>query len=166
MNRKKFFLAALVLNTVMLAFAVCVYNLHATQTHGGESKDSRPKALTGESGKFGPVIETVLLAANTNGRAQILDVETGHGLPEPLPEAFGFRANAIMGWIRGKGLDISCSVWPNGGAACVTYEMTLLPVDHVDEVVKVADATPVTAKIRWSLRGCRRTTRASAQCRR
>jgi len=130
MNRKKFFVAALALNTAMLAFAVCVYNLHASQTHRGERKDSRPKALTGESGKFGPVIETVLLAANINGTAQILDLETGRVLPEPLPEAFGFRANAIMAWIRGKGLDISCSVWPDGGTACVTYEMTLLPVER------------------------------------
>jgi hypothetical protein len=32
-----------------------------------------------------------------------------------------------MGWIRTNGLDISSSLWP-GGAACVTYDMTIVPV--------------------------------------
>jgi hypothetical protein len=33
-----------------------------------------------------------------------------------------------MGWIRSHGLDISCNVW-SGGAACVTYDMTIVAVD-------------------------------------
>src|SRR5438045_574686 len=99
MKRKTFFVAALALNTVILASAVCVYNLRASQTHAGEGKDSRPKALTGISRKFGPVIETVLLSANTNGTAQILDLETGRVLRQEPIEHFNFRADAMMAWI-------------------------------------------------------------------
>src|SRR5436190_24192582 len=33
-----------------------------------------------------------------------------------------------MGWIRANGLDISCNAW-SSGAACVTYDMTIVPVE-------------------------------------
>jgi hypothetical protein len=33
-----------------------------------------------------------------------------------------------MSWIRSNGLDISSSVW-SGGAHCVTYDMTIIPVE-------------------------------------
>lgn len=128
MNRKKLIVAAIALNTVMLAFAACVYNLRASQTPGGEGNDPRPKAMTGASGKFGPVIETVLPGATNDGRAQIFDLERGRVTLEPLFEDFGFRADAIMASIRSRGLDISCSVWSNSGAACITYDMTIVPV--------------------------------------
>ena len=48
-------------------------------------------------------------------------------LPPP-DEDFNFRPDAIMAWIRSSGLDISCYVW-SSGAACVTYDMTLVAVD-------------------------------------
>jgi hypothetical protein len=125
MNRKAFFVVAVVL----LAFAVGFCNLLTCETHGSQGHDPGPKALTAASAKFGPVIETVLPGANENERAQILNLETGHALPEPLFEAFGFRADAIITWIRTNGLDISCSVWSNL-AACTTYEMILVPVER------------------------------------
>ena len=43
-------------------------------------------------------------------------------------EKFNWRADALMGWIRSKGLDISCTLWPNG-AACVTYDMAIIPIE-------------------------------------
>ncbi len=127
MNRKKFFIAALALNTAALAFSPCFYHLLACQNHeGGDSL--KQTALSGASGKFGPVIEAILPAANADGRAQILNLENGHAKIEPGLEEFRFRGDAIMTWIRTNGLDISCKVWSTG-ATCITYDMIVVPVE-------------------------------------
>lgn len=127
MNRKKFFIAALALNTAALAFSPCFYHLLACQDH---ESGSGPKqtALSGPSGKFGPVIEAILPTANADGRAQILNLETGHAKLEPGLEEFRFRGDAIMTWIRTNGLDISSKVWSTG-ATCITYDMVVVPVE-------------------------------------
>ena len=116
MNAKKYFVAAIVLSTVLLAFAASFW------------QTKRQTALTGPSGKYGPMIETLLPAAKAKGATDILDLETGRALLQPPFKHFNSRADAIMGWVRSNGLDISCSVWPGGGA-CVTYGMTLVAVE-------------------------------------
>jgi hypothetical protein len=126
MNAKKYFVASIVLSAVILAFAAA----SVLQTKRGDNKPGA-MALTGPCGKFGPVIETVLPAAKTKGATDmrdILDLETGRALLQPSFEHFNSRADAIMGWIRANGLDISCHVWASG-AACVTYDMTLVAVE-------------------------------------
>jgi len=122
MNAKKYLVAAIVLSAVFLAFAASVW-----QTKRGDHEPT-PTALTGPSGKFGPMIETVLPAAKPNGATDILNLETGHALLQRPVEYFNFRADAITAWIRSNGLDISCSVWPSG-AACVTYDMAIVAVE-------------------------------------
>jgi hypothetical protein len=126
MNAKKYFVAAIVLNTVLLGLAV-TFCLTWQPLRG--ANDPRGTALTGPSGKFGPMIETVLPAAKTQGPADILDLETGRSPLQPPFEYFNSRADAIMGWIRSNGLDISSLVW-TGGAACVTYDMTIVAVER------------------------------------
>jgi hypothetical protein len=127
MNRKKYFVVVIALNTVLLAFAASFSHLLICQAQCG-SNDSKRTPLAGPSGKFGPVIETVLPPARTETSVDILDLETGCALRLPPLEYFNFRAGAIMAWIRFNGLDISCSLWP-ARAACVTYDMTILPVE-------------------------------------
>ena len=125
MNAKKYFVAAIVLNAVLLAFAAFFWQMKRV------ANDPNRSAMSGPNGKFGPMIETVLPAAKTKGATDILDMldlETGRALLQPPFEYFNSRADAIMAWIRSKGLDISGSVW-SGGAACVTYDMTIVAVD-------------------------------------
>ena len=122
MKAKKYFVAAIFLSSLLLAFAASFWQTKRNANEPGRT------ALTGPSGKFGPGIDTVLPAAKTNGATDILNLETGGALFQP-PFDFNSRADAIMGWIRTNGLDISCSVWP-GGAACVTYDMTIIPVER------------------------------------
>ena len=74
MNAKKSFVAAIVLSTVLLAFAASFWQAdRASQDHSG-------RALTGPPGKFGPVVEVVLPAAKNQTSVDILDLETGHAL--------------------------------------------------------------------------------------
>jgi hypothetical protein len=126
MNAKKYLVAAMALNTALLAFAVSV-------SHRPSELQRHPDklgtlALTGPSGKFGPVIETVL-PAQTEGPAQILDFETGRALLQPRLDDLNSRADTIMAWIRSNGLDLSCSTWSGGRAACITYDMAILPIE-------------------------------------
>lgn len=130
MNAKKYLVTAMVLNLALLAFAVSVSHHHSSESQRGANNPNRT-ALTGPGGKFGPVIETVLPTAKTKGStgiADILDLETGRTLPEPPFEYFNSRVEAIMGWIRSNGLDISCCVW-SSGATCITYDMIIVPVE-------------------------------------
>jgi hypothetical protein len=128
MNGKKYFVAAIVLNTVLLAFATGFCSHFLRDAQAGETNDARMAAILGPAGKFGPVIEITLRAAQSDRPAQIRDLETGRSLPEPALEDFNANAQAIMAWIRSNGLDISCFVW-SGGATCVTYDMNIVAVD-------------------------------------
>jgi len=129
MNGKKYFVAAIVVNTVLLAFAACFCRHFLCEAQAGEGANARRiAALIGPGGKFGPVKEITLPAADATGCAEILDLETGRALPQERFEHFNFRADAIMGWIRSHGLDISCNLW-SGGATCVTYDMTIVAVE-------------------------------------
>jgi hypothetical protein len=127
MNGKKYFVAAMALNTVLLAFAVgfCRHFLSEAQASG--VSDRTMATLPAPGGKFGPVKELTLPAVDSTGRAKILDLETGRARPEPVFEDFNSNVRAIMSWIRSSGLDISCNVWPNG-ATCITYDMTIVAV--------------------------------------
>ena len=126
MNAKKYFVTAVVLSVVFLALAASY-----RQTKHVANEAPNQSALSGASGKFGPTIETVLPANKAKGAAEIpdmRDLETGLTLAQPSIEFFDSRAEAVIAWIRSNHLDISCSVWP-GGAVCVTYDMTVVPVD-------------------------------------
>jgi hypothetical protein len=122
MNAKKSLIAAIVLSTVLLTVAAsfCEHLTRPTQRNC--------TALTGPAGKFGPVIEAIVPAAKSKG-VEILDLETGHALLQPSPEYFDSRPDTITAWIRFNRLDISCFVW-SCGAACVTYDMTIVPVER------------------------------------
>jgi hypothetical protein len=125
MNKKKYFVALIALNTVLLAFAASFDHQRRAQAQCG-SNDSRKTALSGPSGKFGPVIGTVL-PPRTDTSVDLLNLETGCALRQPSLEYFNSGADAIMSWVHSNGLDISSSLWP-GGAACITYDMTIVPV--------------------------------------
>src|SRR5262245_26346186 len=125
MNAKTYFLAAIALNTALLTFACLCQSSQGQYGLNGLGGT----ALTGPSGKFGPVIEFVLPAANTKGAAELLDLETSRTLAQPSFDSSDSPANAIMDWIRTNGFDISCSVWPTL-AACVTYDMTVVAVEE------------------------------------
>ena len=125
MKAKKYIVAAIILNTVLLAFAASIYQHRAGETR----RVADPKTdSTASSGKFGAIVDTVVPAAKEDGTADLMDLETGLTLLHPPLEFFNFRAGTIMGWIRSNGLDISCFLWP-GGAACITYDMAVIPVD-------------------------------------
>jgi len=126
MNAKKYIVAAIVLNTLLLAFAACFHCLPCRAQSGANELGAM--ASNGRGGKFRPVVEAVLPAAKTDKPAEILDLETGRTLPDPAFADFDFRADAITTWIRTNGLDISCQVWSTL-AACVTYDMTTIAVE-------------------------------------
>ena len=128
MNGKKYFGAAIALNLVLLVFAAGVGRNFFSEAQAGGSNDTSVAAVLGPGGKFGPVMEIMLRVAKTDGVPEITDLETGRALVQPSVESFNSRADAIMAWIRSHGLDISCNVW-SSGAACVTYDMTIVAVD-------------------------------------
>ena len=130
MNGKEILIAAIAANTVLLAFAASLRHHLPGQLHArAGGNDVTKTGLTGPSGKFGSVIETVLPPAKAEGVASLLDLETGRTLVYPSLESFNSRADAMMAWPRSNGLDLSCNVWP-GGANCVTYDMTVVPVQR------------------------------------
>src|ERR1051326_4342715 len=125
MNKRKCFVAAMLLSTVLVAFAVSFRICQ--QTHPG-TNTVRCAALSGPSGKFGPTIQSVLSDAKTQTSASLLDLETGRVLHLPPLEHFNSRAELIMGWISSNSLDISCSVC-SSVTTCVTYDMTVVAVE-------------------------------------
>ena len=126
MNAKKPLVTAVTLTAGLLALAATFWQ--ATHT----TKEPSLAALTGSSGKFGPVIEAVLPATKRNSTTDmldILDLETGRSWIQPPFAYFDYRADMIMAWIRSNRLDISCSIWP-GNAACVTHDMAIAAVER------------------------------------
>jgi hypothetical protein len=126
MNGKKYFVALIALNSVLLVIAASLDHQRRFQAQSA-SNEPKNRPLAGPSGKFGPVIETVLRAARTETAVDILELETGCSRRQPPLEYFDSRPDAIMAWIRSKNLDISCSPLP-GRAACITYDMIIVPV--------------------------------------
>ena len=122
MNAKKCFLITIVVSGVFLTIAASFWPEQRSES------EHRRMALTGAKGKFGPLIDTILPSAENEQPLEILDLETGKALLlAPFdPES---RADEIVAWIRSNGLDVSSCVWPNG-AACITYDMTIIAVDR------------------------------------
>lgn len=128
MNTKKYLIVAIVLNTMLLAYAASFCGHLPLQSQAREEANGvRATTLTSAGGKFGPMREIVLPGATTR-EPEMLDLETGRSVAQEPFERFKFRAAAIMAWIRSKGLDISCNVW-SSGAACVTYDMSIVAVN-------------------------------------
>ena len=122
MNAKKYFVAAILLNVVLLAFATSLWQNKRSANAASQT------ALGSPNGKFGPTIEAVLPAPKTDTGTEILNLETGRALVQRDGDS-NSRADAIMAGIRSNGLDISASVW-SGGAACITYDMTIVAVEE------------------------------------
>src|SRR5262245_45022275 len=110
MNGKKYFVAAIALNMAFLTFAACLYHFPWQTQDARGANDTLAMTLKEPGGKFGPVLEIVLPAPKTDSAPEITDLETGRSLVQPSVESFNSRADAIMGWIRSHGLDISCNV--------------------------------------------------------
>jgi hypothetical protein len=128
MNAKKYLLAALALSFVAVAFAASVCHHRKCEAQPGANHLTRA-ALKAPSGKFGPVIEAILPDPKTpEGQTDILSLETGRTLPQPSFEDLSSDVDAIAAWPRSHGVDISCFVLSRG-AACITYDMTVLPVE-------------------------------------
>lgn len=126
MKAKKYFVMAVICGTVLLAFAAGLYGYVPWQKHDAGGANISTAALTGAGGKFGRIVERVL-PAPTTGALEILNLETGRLVPERVSEQSD-QGSVIMAWIRTNGLDLSSRIWPTG-AACVTHNMTLIPVE-------------------------------------
>jgi hypothetical protein len=85
--------------------------------------------MAGSDHGFGPVVEATLPAERNDGETEVLDLQTGRWLTQPGVEHFNENVGAMMTWIRTNGLNISCRVWPDGSAACVIYNMTVVPLE-------------------------------------
>jgi hypothetical protein len=133
---KKWFLIGAVLSVVLLAAATHFPQevLH-WQPSGARSVAAPPADLHAEITRvagsglgFGPVVEATLPAARGDGETELLDLETSRWLTQPGLEDFNENVGAMMTWIRTSGANISGRVWPDGSAACVTYNMTMVPL--------------------------------------
>lgn len=123
MKKNKYLVSAILLKAISLTLATSICQLLSSAQAADEPAAG---AMGGPTRKFGPTLEMVLPAAATE-QPEILDLETGRLTRQEPLDHFKFRADAIMGWIRTKGLDISCKVWSTG-ATCVTYDMTTVAV--------------------------------------
>ncbi len=128
MNMKKYFIPAILLNTVLVAFAFS-FSHHVAREKQRNAVEPETAALTGPVGKFGPILEKVVPDASIKSSPCILNLETGRMMQQPPLDYFDSRADAIIAWISSNGLDISCS-FCSGSAACITYDMIILPVDR------------------------------------
>jgi hypothetical protein len=124
MNAKGNLVSVTVLKSLLLASAACFCG----EAQAGETNDPTIAALLSPGGKFGPVVQATLPAADETGYGKILDLESGRALLQPPAEHFNYNAGTIVSWIRSNGLDISCFVWSSGGT-CVTYDMNVVAVD-------------------------------------
>jgi hypothetical protein len=137
---KKWFLTAAVLGAV-LATAAAYHVSRETPPRQPSCGEAQANAATGihpavkleqVAGArlgFGPVIEATLPAAKSGGHTEILNLETGRWLTEPRLDQFNDDARALVIWFRTNGVNISSFVWPDGAAACQTYNMTVVPLD-------------------------------------
>jgi hypothetical protein len=128
MNAKKYLVATVVLSTVIAAVAASVRHHRKCEIQFCATQPTA-SPLSGPIGKFGPVTETLLPdPKKPEGPTDILSMETGRTLAQPTIDDFNSDVEAIFAWPRSHGCDISCFLYP-GGAACVTYGMTAIPVE-------------------------------------
>jgi hypothetical protein len=147
---KKWFLA--VLSVVLLAAAAYVSLAVIRQQPTGARNLATPEPgrypevtltrLAGPGQRFGPVFEATLPAARSDGHTELLDLETGRCLTRPGLDGFNENVAAMMTWIRTNRLNISCRIWPDGRAAWVTYNMTVVPVETTCWEATPADDIP------------------------
>ena len=134
---KKWFLIAAIAGAVILAaiayFPQQVLRRQRSSAQSLAGSGLRPEVTltrVADSGQgFGPVVEATLPAERSDGATESLDLETGRWLTVPALERFNEDVGAMIAWIRTNGLNISCRVWSDGSAACVTYNMTVVPVE-------------------------------------
>ena len=85
--------------------------------------------VAGSGQGFGPVVEATLPAAGANEETQLLDLETGRSLVQLGIDHFNGDSAAFVSWTRTNGMHICGRVWSDGSADCVTYNMTVVPVE-------------------------------------
>ena len=78
---------------------------------------------------FGPEMEAILPATRDNGPIQMLNLNTGRFGTTPGLENSIDDVPALVNWIRTHDVNISGRVWPGAGADCITYNMTVVPVE-------------------------------------
>ena len=136
---KKWLLIAAIGSALILA-AIADFPQHASQRRPSSAQSLiTPKPgphpevtltrVAASAQGFGPVVEATLPAEQSDGGTEILDLDTGRWLIMPALDRFNEDVGAMMTWIRTNGLNISCRVWPDGSAACVTCNMTVVPVE-------------------------------------
>jgi hypothetical protein len=133
MNANKRFMIVSVPNAMLLlaAVACCYWEVSRWLSPGGgrmarTKVDAHPAARPQGSNGFGP--EVVAVLPGNKECPELFNLETGRRLPQPDYERSKLSGAAIMDWVRTNGLDISASIWP-GGAACITYNMLVFPVE-------------------------------------
>ena len=139
MVSKKWFLTATVLGAVLATAAAYHVSREAqSQPSCGEAQVNpatgippavKLEQVAGARLGFGPVMEATLPAAKRGGRTEMLNLETGQWLTQPRLDQFNDDARALVIWIRTNGVNISGHVWPDGTAACLTYNMRVVPLD-------------------------------------
>jgi hypothetical protein len=78
---------------------------------------------------FGPEMEAILPGIQAEEDAEMLNLETGAWGNAPHFKYAIDDVPALVTWIRASGVNISGRVWPGGGADCITYNMTIAPVE-------------------------------------
>jgi hypothetical protein len=135
---KKWLLIAAALSAVLLASAAYFSQEVLRGKSSGTRRLGTPELgveqvtltrLAGSGQGFGPLVEAMLPAARSDGETEILDLQSGRCLTQPGLAHFHDDAVALMTWIRANRLNISSRVWPDGSTACVTYNMTVVPVE-------------------------------------
>ena len=91
---------------------------------------------------FGPTLEARLPGLGSDCSTEILNLASGRCLPVPRLEQFNGEPVALVHWIRTNGLNISGQIWSGGPAACVTYNLTLVPLDTKSWDTSVAQEIP------------------------
>ena len=103
--------------------------VHLLVTAAGIHPGVKLEQVAGARLGFGPVMEATLPTVKSGGHTEILNLETGRWLTEPRLDQFNDDARALVIWIRTNHLNLSGLIWPDGSAACQTYNMTVVPLD-------------------------------------
>ena len=77
---------------------------------------------------FGPEMEAILPGTRSDAQNEMLNLETGGSRTVPGPH-FNDNVAALVAWIRTSGVNISGRVWSDGSVDCITYNMTVVPVE-------------------------------------
>jgi hypothetical protein len=137
-NVPKWFLPVAAVSAVLAAEAAYFTRVAPSrQPLGGEPRTHAavvaPPVITlaqvaGAERGFGPVIEATLPSTDNDKQTEILNLKTARWKAMPKLEEFGDDVVAQVSWIHTNGVNISAHIWPDGFAACTTYNMRVFPL--------------------------------------